>query len=152
MGPGAWSLTLEFRVLVWSERKVIQDELDPEIRRNFESRDWLSLLDIKHPTLVALIREFYLNLFVHSTSSNIQFVKNCIRGEEYVITPEVVAPTLGVPLVRQPVYPYTKVPPLDEIMSHITGTSIGWGSDPHITTHELIELNYLFFQISCHSL
>ena len=26
------------------------------------------------------------------------------------------------------------------------------GSDPCITTHELTELNYLFFRISCHSI
>ena len=37
-------------------------------------------------------------------------------------------------------------------MSHITGTTIRWGSDTRITTHELIELNYLFFQIACHSI
>ena len=37
-------------------------------------------------------------------------------------------------------------------MSHITGTSIRWGFNPRITTHELIELNYLFFRIACHSL
>ena len=62
------------------------------------------------------------------------------------------ATALGVPLVWQPVYPFTKVPPLDEIMSHITGSSIRWGSDPRITSHELTELNYLFFQIACHSI
>ena len=48
------------------ERKVILDELDPEIRRNFESRGWLPLLDVKHPPPATLIREFYLNLSVHS--------------------------------------------------------------------------------------
>ena len=37
-------------------------------------------------------------------------------------------------------------------MSHIIGTSIRWSSDPRITTHELTELNYLFFWISCHSI
>ena len=37
-------------------------------------------------------------------------------------------------------------------MSHITNTSIRWGSDPCITTHELTDLNYLLFQISCHSI
>ena len=62
------------------------------------------------------------------------------------------ASALGVPLVRQLVYPYTEVPPLDEVMSHITGTSIRWDSDPRITTNELTELNYFFFQIACHSL
>ena len=75
-----------------------------------------------------------------------------IRGEEYVITPQVVAFTLGVPLVRQPIYPYIEVPLLDEIMSHIIDTTIRWGFDPRITTHELTELNYLFFWIACHSI
>ena len=37
-------------------------------------------------------------------------------------------------------------------MSPITGTTIQWGIDPCITFHELTELNYLFFQISCHSI
>ena len=34
---------------VWAERKVILDEVNPEIRRNFERRGWLTLLDVKHP-------------------------------------------------------------------------------------------------------
>ena len=137
---------------MWAKCKVILDELDPEIRRNFESRGWLPLLDNSYAPLVVLIREFYSNLSVHSTSSNIQFVKSWIRREEFVITPQVMASTLGVPLVQQPIYPYDKDPPLDEIMSHITNTSIRWGSNPRITTHELTELNYLFFWIACHSL
>ena len=131
---------------------MILDELDPEIHKNFESWGWLPLLDISHPLPAVLIREFYLNLFVHSTSSNIQFVKSWIRGEEYIITPQIVASALGAPLVQQPACPYDEDPPLDEIMSHITGTSIRWGSDPRITTHELTELNNLFFRIACHSL
>ena len=55
---------------VWAERKVVLDELDREIRRNFECRGWLPLLDISHPLPAALIREFYLNLSVHSYYSN----------------------------------------------------------------------------------
>ena len=66
---------------------MILDEVDPKIRRSFDRRGWLPLLDVDHPPLVVLIREFYSNLSVHSTLSNIQFVKNRIRGEEYVITP-----------------------------------------------------------------
>ena len=62
---------------VWVERKVILDDLDPEIRRNFEHRGWLPLMDIDHPPLTTLIREFYSNLSVHSNDSNTQFVK-CI--------------------------------------------------------------------------
>ena len=37
-------------------------------------------------------------------------------------------------------------------MSFITSTTISWGIDPHVISHELTELNYLFFQISCHSI
>ena len=59
---------------------------------------------------------------------------------------------LGVPMVQQPVYPYDGTPPLGDIMSLITSTTIQWGTDPRITSHELTELNYLFFQISCHSI
>ena len=79
-------------------------------------------------------------------------MKSWIRGEEYVITPKIVASTLGVPLVQQPVYPYTESPHLDDIMSLITGTTISWGTGPRVTSHELTEFNYLFFRISCHSL
>ena len=92
------------------------DELDSEIRRNFEHRGWLSLLDISHRPLAALIREFYTNLSIHSDDSNTHYVMSWIRGDEYVITPSVVASAHGVPLVRQPVYPYDETPPFDEIM------------------------------------
>ena len=134
---------------VWAERRVILDKVDPEIRRNFEHRGWLPLLEAEHPPLATLIKEFYSNLFVHFDDSNIQFMKSWIRGEEYVITPEVVASALGVPLVQLPVYTYTKSPPLDDIMSLITDTSINWGTYPQVTSSEL---NYLFFRISCHSI
>ena len=85
---------------VWAERKVVLDELDLEIRRNFEHKGWLPLMDIDHPPPATLIKEFYLNLSIHSSDSNTQFVKNWIRGEEYVITPLVVASALGVPKVQ----------------------------------------------------
>ena len=55
---------------MWAERKVVLDELDPKIRRNFERRGWLSLLDISHSPLAALIREFYSNFSIHSNGSN----------------------------------------------------------------------------------
>ena len=58
----------------------------------------------------------------------------------------------GVPVVRELVYPYEKSPPLDDVMSYITGSSIQWGSDSWITSAELIETTYLFFRIACHSL
>ena len=81
-------------------------------------------MDIEHPLATALIKGFYSNLSIHSDDSNIQYVISWIRGEEYVITPQVVAPALGVPLVWQLVYPYSGVVPFDEIMSHITSTTI----------------------------
>ena len=84
---------------VWAERKVVLDELDPDIRRNFERRGWLPLLDISHPPPAALIREFYLNLSIHSDDSNNHYVMSWIKGEEYTITPSIVASALGVPLV-----------------------------------------------------
>ena len=109
---------------VWAERKIVLDELDPEIRRNFECRDWLPSVDIDHPPPATLIREFYLNLSVHSNDSNTQHVKRWIRGKEYTITPMVVASALGVPKVQHPIYPYDESPPHDDIMSYLTGTSI----------------------------
>ena len=92
---------------VWAERKVILDEVNPKIRRNFKSRGWLSLLDVEHPPPAALIREFYSNLSIHIDDSNIHFVRTWIKGYEFVITHEVVATALKVPLVQQPMYPYT---------------------------------------------
>ena len=130
---------------VWAERKVILDELDLEIRRNFECKGWLPLLDIDYPPSATLIKEFYSNLSVHSDDSNIQYVMSLIKGDEYTITPTVVAFTLGVPEVQHPVYPYDESPPFDDIMSFLTGTSIQWGIDPRITSHELTEIHYLFF-------
>ena len=99
-------------------------------------------MDISHPPLATLIREFYSNTFVRSW----------IRGDEYTISPLVVAAALRVPLVQHPIYPYDESPPLDDIMSYITSTSIQWGFDPRITSAELTEIHYLFFQIACHSL
>ena len=138
--------------LVWVEHKVILDELDPKIHKNFKRRGWLPLLDIEHSPLATLIREFYSNLSVHSDNSNIQYVRSWIRGEEYVITPAIVASALGVHLVQLPVYPYIETPPFDDNMSFITDTTISWDINPRVTSHELIELNYLFFRISYHSI
>ena len=55
---------------IGAERKVLLDELEGEIRRNFDRRGWLPLLDVDHPPLATLIREFYSNLSVHSYDSN----------------------------------------------------------------------------------
>ena len=77
-------------------------------------------------------------------------VRSLIRGDEYTITPSVVATALTVPLVQHPIYPYDESLPLDDIMSFITGITIQRGSDHRITSHKLTETHYLFFQISCH--
>ena len=108
---------------IWAEQSVILDEVDPAIRANLESRGWLSLLKIDHPPPTSLIREFFSNLSCHICESN-TLVRSWIRGVEFTITPRVVAETLGVPVVTEPVYPYAESPPIDVVMSHITGSSI----------------------------
>ena len=102
---------------------MILDEVDPAIRANLESRGWLSLLEIDHPPLTTLIREFFSNLSCHVYDSN-TLVKSWIRGVEFTITPRVVAEALGVQVIREPVYAYAETPPLDVVMSYITGSSI----------------------------
>ena len=108
---------------ILAKRSVILDEVDPAIRANLESRGWLSLLEINHPPSTALIREFFSNLSCHIYDSN-TVVQSWIRDEEFTITPRVVAEALGVPIVTDPVYPYDESPPIDEVMSHITGSFI----------------------------
>ena len=116
--PWPWTLSP-----IWAEHSVILDEVDPAIRANLESRDWLSLLEIDHPLPTALIREFFSNLSCQIYDSN-TIVQSWIRGVEFTITPRVVAEALGVSIVTNPVYPYDESPPIDEVMSHITGSSI----------------------------
>ena len=62
------------------------------------------------------------------------------------------AEALGVPVVTEPVYPYVESHPIDVVMSHITGSSIQWGSDPRITSSALSKSAYLFLRVACHSL
>ena len=136
---------------ILTERSVILDEVDPAIKANLESRGWLSLLEIDHPPLTALIREFFLNHSCHVYESN-TLVRSWIRGVEFTITPRVVAEALGVPVVTDPIYPYDESLPIDVVMSHITRSSIQWGSDPRITSSTLSETTYLFLRVACHSL
>ena len=130
---------------------MILDEVDPAIRANLESRGWLSLLEINHPPPTVLIREFFSNLSCHIYDSN-TVVRSWIRGEEFTITPKVVAKALGVPIITNSVYPYDESPPIDEVMSHITGSSIQWGSGPRIASSALSKTAYLFLRVACHSL
>ena len=75
-----------------------------------------------------------------------------IRGVEFTITTRVVAQALGIPVISDPVYPYDESPPINVVMSHITRSSIQWGSDPRITSSVLSESAYLFLRVACHSL
>ena len=136
---------------IWAERFVVSDDVDLAIWANFESKGWLSLLEVDHRPPTALIREFFSNLSRHIYDSN-TLVRSWIRRVEFTITPRVVADALGVSVVRELVYPYEESPPLDDVMSYITGSSFQWGSDPWITSAELIKTTYLFFRIACHSL
>ena len=108
---------------IWAEHSVVLDEIDLAIGAHLESRGWLSLLEIDHPPPTALIREFFSNLFCHVYDSN-TLVRSWIRGVEFTITPRVVANALGVSVITDPVYPYDESPPIDVVMSHITGSSI----------------------------
>ena len=108
---------------IWAERSVVLDEVNPAIRANLETRGWLSWLEIDHPPPTALIREFFSNLSCHVYDSN-TLVRSWIRGVKFIITPTVVAEALGVPVVREPVYPYVETSPLDVVISYITGSSI----------------------------
>ena len=62
------------------------------------------------------------------------------------------AEALRVPVVSDPVYPYDESPLIDEVMSHITGSSIQWGSNPRIKSFAFSETAYLFLRVACHSL
>ena len=136
---------------IWAEHSMILDEVDPTIRANLKSRGWLSLLEIDYPSPTALIREFFSNLSYHVYDSN-TLVRSWIQGVEFTITPRVMVEALGVPIIREPVYPYAETLPLDVVMSYITGSSIQWGSDPRITSSALFETAYLFLRVACHSL
>ena len=108
---------------IWAERSVVIDEVNPAIRANLESRGWLPLLEVDHSPPTAQIREFFSNLSCHVYDSN-ALVRSWIRSVEFTITPRVVADVLRVPIVREPVYSYEESPPLDNVMSYITGSSI----------------------------
>ena len=114
---------LNWKRKICAKHSVVLDEVNPAIRANLESGGWLSLLEVDHPPLTALIREFFSNLSCHVYDSNI-LVRSWIQGVEFTITPRIMADALGVPVVREPVYSYEESSPLDDVMSYITGSSI----------------------------
>ena len=61
---------LNCKMKIWAECSVVLDDVDPTIRENFESKGWLSLLEVDHPPPIALIREFFSNLSCHIYDSN----------------------------------------------------------------------------------
>jgi len=116
------------------------------------SRNWVSLCDVSDPLLAALIKEFYLNLFVYSEDTGGHYLTTWIRGKEFRITKRVVSETLGVPLVHRPTYPYTESPLIDDVMSLLYGRLVTWGFEPRINSSKFTELNYLYLRIACHNI
>ena len=68
------------------EREIVLSELDPSIRRNLVSRNWVSLCDVSDPPTAALIREFYSNLSIYSKVTGGHYLTSWIRGKEFRIT------------------------------------------------------------------
>ena len=62
--------TLNNKRKILAERAMILDEINLATRANFESRDWLPLLEIDHPLLTALIRDLFSNLSCHVYDSD----------------------------------------------------------------------------------
>ena len=75
---------------IWGEREVVLSELDPSIRRNFVSKNWISLCVVFDPPLTALIREFYKNLFVYSEVIGGHYLTSWIQGQKFTITKQTV--------------------------------------------------------------
>ena len=96
-----------------------------------------------------MIIEFYSNFSIHHEDTSGHYLTTWIRGKEFRITKCVVFEDLDVPLVCKPTYPYTKFPPVDDIMSLLCGRSVSWGFVPRINS---CELNYLYLRIFWHNI
>ena len=108
----------------------------------------MSLCKDLQPPPVALIREFYSNLEIHSDDD----LGIWIRGRYFVITKNDISNALNVPHVRTPTYPYSKHPPISDVMTLLCGRSMTLGFDPRINLSDLTELNYILFRIACHNI
>ena len=133
-------------------RKIVLSELDPFIRRTFVARNWVSLCEVSEPPPAALIREFYSNLSIYSEVTGGHYLTTWIRSQEFTISKQVVFEALGVPLVRKPIYPYTKFPVVYDMMSLFCGRPVSWGSEPRINSCEFTELNSLYLQVTCYNI
>ena len=70
---------------IWGEREIILSELDLSIRRNFVSRNWVSLCEVSDPPPAAFIREFYSNLFIYPKMIGGHHLTFWIRRQEFTI-------------------------------------------------------------------
>ena len=133
---------------IWPEREINLDELPLAVHRNLQCRNWLSLCKDLQPPPIALIREFYSNLEIRSDDD----LGIWIRGRYFVITKNDISNALNVPRVRTPTYPYSKHPPISDVMTLLCGRSMTLGFDPRINSSDLTELNYILFRIACHNI
>ena len=70
---------------IWGEREIILSELDPSIRRNAVSRNWVSLCVVSDPLPTTLIREFYSNLSIYLEMTAGHYLTSWIKGQEFTI-------------------------------------------------------------------
>ena len=54
--------------------------------------------------------------------------------------------------IHRPTYPYTKTPPIDDVMTLLCGRTITWGIEPRLNSCELTELNCILFRIACYNI
>ena len=105
---------------IWPERQINLDELPLTVHRNLQCRNWLSLCKDLQPPPVALIREFYSNLHIRSDDK----LGTWIRGQSFVITKNDVSDALNVPHICRPTYPYSKCPPISDVMTLLCRRSV----------------------------
>ena len=133
---------------IWPKQEINLDELPLAVHRNLQCRNWLSLCKDLQPPPVALIREFYSNLEIRSDDD----LGIWIQGRYFAITKNDISNALNVPHVRTPTYPYSKHPPISDVMTLLCRRSMTLGFDPRINLSDLTELNYILFRIACHNI
>ena len=67
---------------------------------------------------------FSFKPLLRSIGTTLGNISSWIQGEEFYITKKIVFAALFVPLIQHPTYPFTKSPPLDDVMSLIYGRTI----------------------------
>ena len=89
---------------VHSERRVIlADFTNTDLPTVIHSRGWESLCDVPVTCLTVLIQEFYSNM--HGFDFSIPLFSTRVRGMHIIVTPQLVADVLHVPMVEHPDYP-----------------------------------------------